>query len=189
MSAPTPGPVGEILTVIDQATAAYAAGRYAETSVLCQELLSSGRAPAGVRYRLEELRLLSEARLAPLLPAARQAPVTEPSRAAAQLADVLRPQRPTAVVDIGANPIDGDPPYGPMLRDGLCTVVGFEPQPDALDELRRRGGPAETYLPWAVGDGTVRPWHDCAVGGMSSALRPIRAPLVYSTSFPSSARW
>jgi hypothetical protein len=47
------------------------------------------------------------------------------------LSELLRTHRPTAIVDIGANPIDGDPPYKPMLQKGLCRVTGFEPQPDA----------------------------------------------------------
>jgi hypothetical protein len=51
------------------------------------------------------------------------------------LTDILRPERPTAIVDVGANPIDGDPPYKAMLRLGLCDVVGFEPQPETLARL------------------------------------------------------
>ena len=43
------------------------------------------------------------------------------------LFDLLPPDHLTAVVDIGANPIDGDPPYKGMLAAGLCTVIGFEP--------------------------------------------------------------
>ncbi len=66
---------------------------------------------------------------------------------------MLQPKRLTAVVDIGANPIDGDPPYKEMLAAGLCTVIGFEPQADALAALNRRRTPRERYLPYAVGDG------------------------------------
>jgi hypothetical protein len=51
---------------------------------------------------------------------------------------LLRPQRLTAVVDVGANPIDGDAPYKPMLSRRLCTVTGFEPQPDGLASLNAR---------------------------------------------------
>ncbi len=47
----------------------------------------------------------------------------------ALLAELIKPERLTAVVDVGANPIDGVPPYRPLLAKGLCTVVGFEPQP------------------------------------------------------------
>ena len=67
--------------------------------------------------------------------------------------DLLAPQRLTEVVDVGANPIDGDPPYARMLLAGLCRITGFEPQEVALLELQRRKGPNERYLPYAVGDG------------------------------------
>src|SRR5260221_7818888 len=65
----------------------------------------------------------------------------------------LEPDRLTAIVDVGANPIDGAPPYQPMLDRQLCTVVGFDPQAAAFELLQDRG-PLETYLPYAVGDGT-----------------------------------
>ena len=45
---------------------------------------------------------------------------------------LLSPQRLTAVVDVGANPIDGETPYKSLLERRLCTVVGFEPQPTGL---------------------------------------------------------
>jgi FkbM family methyltransferase len=61
--------------------------------------------------------------------------------------------RLTEVVDIGANPIDGDPPYKAILKEGLCRVTGFEPQQGALEELLRQKSEYETYLPYAVGDG------------------------------------
>ena len=48
------------------------------------------------------------------------------------LTEILAPARPTAIVDVGANPIDGDPPYRAMLAAALYEVTGFEPQPDAL---------------------------------------------------------
>jgi hypothetical protein len=48
------------------------------------------------------------------------------------LTEILTPARPTAVVDVGTNPIDGDPPYRAMLAAGLCAVTDFEPQPGAL---------------------------------------------------------
>ena len=44
------------------------------------------------------------------------------------LRDLLRPEKLTTIVDIGANPIDGDPPYKQMLERELCQVIGFEPQ-------------------------------------------------------------
>jgi FkbM family methyltransferase len=100
------------------------------------------------------------------------------------LYDILRPQRLTSVVDIGANPIDGPAPYRPMLDDGLCTVIGFEPQQPALDELSRRKGPLEQYLPYAVGDGTTRTLHICRASGMTSLLEPNPTYLRLFADFP-----
>jgi FkbM family methyltransferase len=88
------------------------------------------------------------------------------------LHDLLQPQRLTEVVDIGANPIDGDPPYKPMLDAGLCRVTGFEPQAEALAELLRKQGPNERYLEYAVGDGGVHTLSVCRASGMSSLLEP-----------------
>jgi FkbM family methyltransferase len=76
------------------------------------------------------------------------------------------------VVDIGANPIDGDPPYKAMLDAGLCTVTGFEPQASAREELLQRKGPHETYLPDAVGDGGSHTLYVTRASGMTSLLRP-----------------
>jgi FkbM family methyltransferase len=85
---------------------------------------------------------------------------------------LLQPRRLTEVVDIGANPIDGDPPYKAMLDAGLCRVTGFEPQADALAELLRKQGPNERYLSHAVGDGGAHTLRICRASGMSSLLEP-----------------
>jgi FkbM family methyltransferase len=100
------------------------------------------------------------------------------------LFELLRPDRLTAVVDIGANPIDGDPPYKRMLKAGLCTVIGFEPQADALAELDRQKGPLERYLPYAVGDGRERTLHICRARGMTSLLPPDPEHLALFNDFP-----
>jgi FkbM family methyltransferase len=96
----------------------------------------------------------------------------DPLLCADPLARLLRPERLTAVVDIGANPIDGEPPYTPLLTRGLCTIVGFEPQAAALDVLKRRQGLRETYLPDVVGDGSPQTLHVCELPGMTSLLKP-----------------
>jgi len=88
------------------------------------------------------------------------------------ISDFVCCSRLTAVVDIGANPIGSDPPYQEMLAAGLCTVTGFEPQPEALAELHRRKGPHETYLPHAVGDGETHCLRVARQSGMTSLLRP-----------------
>lgn len=88
------------------------------------------------------------------------------------LSSLLSPRRLTEVVDVGANPIDGEPPYAPMLAAGLCRVTGFEPQEEAMRKLHNKKGPNERYLPYALGDGTARTLNICRASGMTSLLEP-----------------
>jgi FkbM family methyltransferase len=89
------------------------------------------------------------------------------------LLDLLKPHRITEIVDIGANPIDGDPPYKPMLKAGeICRVTGFEPQEDALKKLNDAKTKLERYLPYAVGDGSEKVLNICSAEGMTSTFRP-----------------
>ena len=100
------------------------------------------------------------------------------------LSAILLPSRLSSIVDIGANPIDGDPPYKRMLEAGLCTVIGFEPQADALAALDRRKGPRERYLPYAIGDGREQTLHVCRAKGMTSLLPPDPGHLALFNEFP-----
>lgn len=88
------------------------------------------------------------------------------------------------VVDIGANPIDSDPPYLSMLKRGHAEVVGFEPNPDALAKLLEKMGPDETYLPDAVGDGGRHVLRLCHAPGMTSLLEPDQRVLSLFHGFP-----
>lgn len=85
---------------------------------------------------------------------------------------LLAPQRLTAVVDVGANPIDGVPPYKPLLAKRLCRLTGFEPQPQALAALNAAKSEYETYLPTVVGDGQDGTLHICKAPGMTSLFKP-----------------
>jgi FkbM family methyltransferase len=86
------------------------------------------------------------------------------------LRDLVRCSRPTSILDIGASPVDGDPPYKEMLEYGLCTVTGFEPQQQALATLEQRKGPLETYRPEVVGDGREHRLKITKSPGMTSLL-------------------
>ncbi len=89
------------------------------------------------------------------------------------LLDLLKPQRITEIVDIGANPIDGEPPYLPMLKaGGICRVTGFEPQEGALKKLNDAKSRFERYLPYAIGDGSEKVLNICSAEGMTSTLKP-----------------
>jgi FkbM family methyltransferase len=93
------------------------------------------------------------------------------------ISGLLSPQRLTEVVDVGANPIDGDPPYKQMLSARLCRVTGFEPQEQALIALQQKKGPNERYLPYAVGDGGLHTLNICRSSGMTSLFEPDPATL------------
>jgi FkbM family methyltransferase len=88
------------------------------------------------------------------------------------LQSLLRPNRMTSIVDVGANPIDGDPPYKMMLAQRLCRITGFEPQPHALEALAARKGDLETYLPYVVGDGSEGTLNVTLYPGMTSLFEP-----------------
>ena len=100
------------------------------------------------------------------------------------LHQILAPSRLTSIVDVGANPIDGEPPYKAMLAAGLCEVTGFEPQAEALARLEEKKCPKERYLPYALGDGTAATLNICELEGMTSLLVPDPAHLALFNLFP-----
>ena len=86
------------------------------------------------------------------------------------LRSIVAPERETTVVDIGANPFNGKPPYGLLRRSGVCRVVGFEPQPEALAALNEVKREREVYLPYAVGNGKAETLHLTKNSGLVSVL-------------------
>lgn len=87
------------------------------------------------------------------------------------LASDLGLTEPIVIVDIGANPLDYDAPYKPLLDAGLCRVVGFEPQADALARLETQKSAAETYIGEAVGDGHDHTFYSYEHSGLSSLFQ------------------
>jgi FkbM family methyltransferase len=105
-----------------------------------------------------------------------------------ELARLLGMGRLTHVVDIGANPIEGSPPYKPLLDAQLCRVSGFEPQASALAELNLKKGANEAYFPYAVGDGKEHILNLCAYSGWTSVFVPSAAALEAFSFFKNNAR-
>lgn len=102
------------------------------------------------------------------------------------LNNLIRPARLTSVVDVGANPIDGEPPYKAMLQRRLCTVVGFEPQDEALAVLNARKSDLESYYHYVVGNGHKAKLRLCRLPGMTSLLLPDQNVLSHFAKF---AEW
>jgi FkbM family methyltransferase len=87
------------------------------------------------------------------------------------LYELVAPERPTAVVDVGASAV-GRSSYQPLIELGIATLVGFEPLPELFAPLASRRRPHETYLPYALGDGASHTLYVCAHAPMSSFLKP-----------------
>ena len=75
------------------------------------------------------------------------------------------------VMDVGASPIDGPPPYQPLYDAGRIEVVGFEPEPGQHRALLALNRPNAIYLPYAIGIGSAGmlhhlqgPGHDVVAG-------------------------
>jgi FkbM family methyltransferase len=100
--------------------------------------------------------------------------------------DLLQPDRITTVIDIGAKPIDGNPSYKTMLQQGLCRLIGFEPQAEVLAALDSRKSDLELYLPYTVGDGKDGLLRVCRAPGMTSLLEPDENALQH---FPMLSEW
>ena len=87
------------------------------------------------------------------------------------------------IVDVGASPIDGVPPYDALRSSGRADLVGFEPdevQFRALLELDERDA---TFLPHAIGDGQPGTLHVCKSPGMTSLLEPDQKVLSHFHGF------
>ena len=87
------------------------------------------------------------------------------------------------IVDIGANPIDGEPPYKKLLDANLANVIGFEPNKDALMRLNEMKSPNETYIGKAVYNGSKQELKLCRAQGMTSLLEPNASLLGYLHGF------
>jgi FkbM family methyltransferase len=100
------------------------------------------------------------------------------------LADLFDNMPMIDVVDIGASPVDGPPPYQSLLERGGVRLVGFEPDETQYRELAARQSPNEEYYPLAIGDGDDATLHVCRAPGMTSLLSPDMDVLSHFAGFP-----
>jgi FkbM family methyltransferase len=85
------------------------------------------------------------------------------------LVAMLRPERRTRIVDVGANPINENP-YLKLLQSGHAEVWGFEPNPVAFARLAETD--TEHYFPHAVGDGSKQTLYITKAPAFTSLYRP-----------------
>ena len=87
------------------------------------------------------------------------------------------------VVDIGASPIDGQPPYQTLMDQGRANIIGFEPNPAQYNRLVPLQKQKCRFLPYAVGDGKSHTLNICLAPGMTSLLEPDMAVLNHFQGF------
>jgi FkbM family methyltransferase len=163
--------------------AAYWAGEYEESRSIAQQLLRGDAVPAGERPRIEKNLRFAEEKLGrggamsqakPVLASAglASAPPAPTAPGRPKLLDLVPLESPIRIVDVGSSPIDGPPPYQPIVDQVPTELVGFEPNPDARAELQAKLKPHETVLPDALGDGGRHTLHFCRAPGMNSLFEP-----------------
>jgi FkbM family methyltransferase len=85
----------------------------------------------------------------------------------------LFPEMPDVkVIDIGASPIDGDPPYQALRVANKMDLVAFEPDQKQFAALQALNLPRTTAVQAAIGDGTDGVLKVCKSPGMTSLLEP-----------------
>jgi FkbM family methyltransferase len=87
------------------------------------------------------------------------------------IASLLPPLPRIKIVDVGAA-IYGELPYALLLQAVPCDVVGFEPVTEECEKLNRNSKDGHRFLPYCVGDGSKRTFHECNVKLTSSLFEP-----------------
>ncbi len=104
-------------------------------------------------------------------------PAAAASLASAEAVLAGLPVQAVTVVDVGASSLGNETePYAPLLRAGRARVTGFEPDAQALQQLRLQFPDAQThrYLPHIVGNGEAAVFHETEWSLTASLLEPHR---------------
>jgi FkbM family methyltransferase len=94
------------------------------------------------------------------------------------IASILPPLPRLKIVDIGAMTMgEGKDCYAPLLRSTPCELIGFEPVTAEFEKLQSAAKKHARYLPYFVGDGSMRTFHECCLPMTSSLFEPNTALL------------
>jgi len=105
----------------------------------------------------------------------RTAVTTQPLRTEALLAQL--PVQVVTIVDVGASPLGHElEPYSPLVAAGRARVTGFEPDQQALRQLRHQFPDPTThrFLPHIVGSGQPAVFHETEWSLTASLFEPNR---------------
>lgn len=79
---------------------------------------------------------------------------------------------PIQITDIGAMRVGESERWSGLIDSGRATLLGFEPQAEECAHCNKETGPGQKFLPEAIGDGAVWPFHRCHFGATSSIFEP-----------------
>jgi FkbM family methyltransferase len=91
----------------------------------------------------------------------------------------LLPQLPRLkIVDVGAMTIgENTEPYAALVNAVPCDVIGFEPVAAEFEKLENLKDPNRHFLPYFIGDGSTKTFHECNFTMTSSLFEPNTALL------------
>ena len=98
-------------------------------------------------------------------------PKTKANSRAAWLIDLLSLEAPLQVADIGARITKEVPVYKPLLDHGVAHLHGFEPEPEAFEELKAAAGDGVSVYPYAVGKPGPATFYAHHIGALSSVFK------------------
>lgn len=94
-----------------------------------------------------------------------------PEGRAKWLIDLLELDAPLQVADIGARITKEVPVYKPLLDHKVAHLHGFEPEPEAFEELRSAAGDDISVYPFAVGKAGPATFYAHHIGALSSVFK------------------
>ena len=98
-------------------------------------------------------------------------PKTDAKSRAAWLIDLLALDAPLQVADIGARITKEVPVYKPLLDHKVAHLHGFEPEPEAFEELKAAAGEGVSVYPYAVGKPGPATFYAHHIGALSSVFK------------------
>lgn len=97
------------------------------------------------------------------------------------IGSIISPLPRLKITDVGAMWVgEGVEPYAALLKAAPCEILGFEPiaaEREKLEALNAGGGARARFLPYFIGDGSRRTFHECNEAMTSSLFEPNTALL------------
>ena len=98
-------------------------------------------------------------------------PQTNANARAKWLIELLALDAPLQVADIGARITKEVPVYKPLLDHGVAHLHGFEPEPEAFEELKAAATDTISVYPYAVGKPGPATFYAHHIGALSSVFK------------------